>query len=109
MTVTVLGKIESVDFGKCKDYPFMFGLQITFHLADGCGIGCGGKYTVNVSDSCRWEKSERQEKITKMIDGLNKLLSEAKVNYVSELVNKPVEVEIEDNCFKNFRILTEVL
>ena len=37
------------------------------------------------------------------------ILKDAKVNYVSELVNKPVEVTIDKNCFKDFRILTEVL
>lgn len=40
---------------------------------------------------------------------VNDILKAAKVNYVSELINKPVEVTIENNTFKNFRILTEVL
>lgn len=31
------------------------------------------------------------------------------VNYVSELLGKPVEVTLEDGVFKDFRILTEVL
>ena len=43
------------------------------------------------------------------LDELYEILKDAKVNYVSQLVGKPVEVEIEDNMFKDFRILTEVL
>lgn len=30
----VLGKIDFVEFGKVKDYPFLIGLQIGFKLAD---------------------------------------------------------------------------
>ena len=44
-----------------------------------------------------------------MIEDLDLILQDAKVVYVSQLINKPVEVEIEDNTFKDFRILTEVL
>ena len=40
---------------------------------------------------------------------INDILKAAKANYVSELINKPVEVIIENNAFKDFRILTEVL
>ena len=37
------------------------------------------------------------------------LLSAAGCDYVSGLVGKPVEVVFENNTFKEFRILTEVL
>ena len=43
------------------------------------------------------------------VDKIYQILQDAKVNYVSQLVNKPVEVVIEKNTFKDFRILTEVL
>lgn len=109
MTGKVLGKIDFVEFGTIKDYPFLIGLQVGFKLADGCGIMCGGKYTVNIDKQCRWEETERQQAITVTIENLYKLLKDAKVNYVSELLNKPVEVEIEKNTFKDFRILIEVL
>ena len=69
----------------------------------------GGAHTVNIDKQCRWEESERQQVITVTMEQLYKILNEAKVNYVSQLINKPVEVEIEANTFKGFRILTEVL
>ena len=47
--------------------------------------------------------------IVLVIEYIDRILEDAKVNYVSELLNKPVEVTIENNTFKDFRILTEVL
>lgn len=109
MTGKVLGKIISAEFGQVKDYPFLFGLQLDFKLGDGSFIGSGSHYTINISAECRWEESERHAAIVKIIEHANKILEDAKVNYVAQLVNKPVEVEIEQNTFKDFRILTEVL
>lgn len=109
MTGKVLGKITSANFGQVKDYPFLFGLQLYFKLADGCLVGSGGTYTINISEECKWLKYEREEAIANMIKNTNKILEDAKVNYVHELINKPVEVEIDKNTFKDFRILTEVL
>jgi hypothetical protein len=40
---------------------------------------------------------------------ISKLLNEAKVHNVYELKGIPVEVTLENNTFKDFRILTEVL
>lgn len=109
MSEKILGKIDFAEFGTVRDYPFLIGLQLGFKLGDGCGVMCGGKYTINIDKNCRWEESERQQVITVTIENLYKLLKDAKVNYVSELLNKPVEIEIEKNTFKDFRILTEVL
>lgn len=109
MAEKVLGKITDAEFGMVRDYPFLFGLQLRFKLGDGCSIGCGFAYTINISRECRWEENERQEAITKSVEEIYRILDDAKVNYVSDLVNKPVEVEIEKNTFKGFRILTEVL
>lgn len=40
---------------------------------------------------------------------VSKILKDDNCSYVSELKDKPVEVTIEGNTFKSFRILTEVL
>ena len=109
MTGKILGKISFAEFGTVRDYPFLIGLQVGFKLADGCGVMDGGAHCVNISKECRWEEIERQQVITVAIEKIDKILKDAKVNYVSELENKPVEVEIEKNTFKSFRILTEVL
>ena len=109
MTRKVLGKIDFAEFGTIKDYPFLIGLQLGCKLGDGGCVMDGGKYTVNIDKQCRWEESERQQAITVNIEDVYRTLNEAKANYVSQLINKPVEVEIEANTFKGFRILTEVL
>ena len=109
MTGKILGKITSAEYGRIGDYPFLFGLQLTFHLSDGTSIGSGAVYTINISSECRWEENERREAITRNIEFVNSILEDAKVSHISDLINKPVEVTIEKNTFKDFRILTEVL
>lgn len=108
MTTKELGKITFAEFGTVKDYPFLAGLQLCFKIGSG-SVGDGGKYTINISPGCKRVKDDREIAITKSVKKINQILKDAKVNYVSELVNKPVEVTIEDNTFKDFRILTEVL
>ena len=68
----------------------------------------GGKYTVFISSSCD-DFIDQKNIIVDSVRNVNQILKDAKVNYVSELLNKPVEVTIENNTFKDFRILTEVL
>lgn len=108
MEEKVLGKIDFAEFGRFTDYPFLMGLQLGFRFPTG-GIGCGGKYTVNISPECKWGDDSRVDAITKSVEFVNKILEDAKVNYVSQLVGKPVEITIKDRTFKDFRILTEVL
>lgn len=64
---------------------------------------------MNIDKQCRWEDSERTTAVTASVENVYQVLKDAKVNYVSQLINKPVEVTIEKNTFKDFRILTEVL
>lgn len=109
MTEKILGKITFAEFGTIRDYPFLIGLQLGFDLAGGASIMDGGKYTVNISPECKWQERSRADTIVKTVEFINKILKDAKVKYVSQLINKPVEVTIEKNTFKDFRILTEVL
>lgn len=78
-------------------------------MGEGGNIADGGKHTVNIDKQCRWEDSERTTAVTASVENVYQVLKDAKVNYVSQLINKPVEVTIEKNTFKDFRILTEVL
>lgn len=109
MTEKQLGKIDFAEFGTIKDYPFLIGLLLGFRLGDKTWIGDGGRYTVNITPNCKWETKERTEAVTQTVEFVNDILKAANVNYVSELIGKPVEVTIENNTFKDFRILTEVL
>lgn len=103
-----LGKIDFAEFGTMRDYPFQMGLQLGFSMS-GSGVMDGGKYTVNISPDCDWGMETRNSSLAKSLDILARILKEAKVNYVSELLGKPVEVTLDDGLFMNFRILAEVL
>ena len=109
MTGKILGKINFAEYGTVRDYPFLIGLQLGFKVGDGTGVMDGGSNTINISKECKWEEAEREAAITVSVEKVYQILKDAKVNYVSELINKPVEVTIDNNCFKDFRILTEVL
>ena len=100
MNKKILGKIEKVHFGKHSDYPW-FGLELTFS-GPGWGISTGTKYYLELEDNYK----EDSLKLLYFIEGL---LTKAKVDDISWLKGKPVEVEIEDQTFKSFRILEEVL
>lgn len=105
----VLGKITRAKFGMNRDYPFLMGLELEFG-ADGWGIGDGGKMMINVGPTAKWESSlARERAIARMIDSIRDLLIDAKVDDVTKLVGRPVEVTMEGNVFKDFRILKEVL
>ena len=105
----MLGKIDFAEFGTVKDRGFLMGL-ILYFSAGGCGVGDLCSYTANISKECKWENKDRKETFTQIFDDIYGILTDAKVNYVSELVGKPVEITIgEDNRLKSFRILTEVL
>ena len=108
MEEKLLGKITFAEFGQCPDRPFLFGLQLEFGL-NSSGVGSGGRYTTNISENCKQTREEKLDSLEKVIDFTNKLLEDSKVNYVSELLGKPVEVTLKNNTFKDFRILTEVL
>ncbi len=109
MTEKVLGKIDFAEFGTNKDYPFLIGIQLGFQLGDKRGIGDGGKYTIYINFDNEQETTVNTESVIQNVKFINDTLEAAKVNYISELINKPVVVTIENNCFKDFRILTEVL
>lgn len=105
-----LGKIISAEFGFVHDRKWLMGLQLSFKFGNAIRVADGLIHTVNISSDCRWNsENERQATIEKHIDELCDILHEAKVDYVSQLVGKPVEITIENSTFKGFRILTEVL
>ena len=107
MSEKKLGKITKVEYGFNSDG--FFGLQLTFNMSGSC-IDMG--YTVDLSKDELWTEhkaSMRNNLIIEHTYFISNLLKDAKVRDIHQLKGKPVEVEIEKRCFKNFRILTEVL
>ena len=108
MTEKLLGKIIFAEYGLYPDRPFLFGLLLGFSFSAG-GCESGSRYTVNMSQECRWSAEERTTAIVKNVEFVYDLLSAAGCDYISGLVGKPVEAVFENYLFKEFRILTEVL
>ncbi|MEH6891895.1 hypothetical protein V7024_19835 [Bacillus sp. JJ864] len=105
-----LGKIVKAEFGAWRDRSFMMGLQLEFRFDGNCGVNCGGRHLVNISEQCQWDSEEQKHKaFQRVLEETKGILKDAKVNTVSELVGKPIEITIEDQMYKEFRILTEVL
>lgn len=108
MNEKMLGKITRAEFGRYDPCSFLFGFQLEFSFESG-GVGDGGKYTWNTSEECKWSRQEKLDVIEKMMNLVNRTLGDAKVDYVSQLVGKPVEVTFTNWAFEDFRILTEVI
>lgn len=103
-----LGKITFAEYGTISDYPFLIGLQLGFEFG-GSSVMDGGKHTVNIGKACKWTEKERSVAVTETVERVYEILKAAKVNYVSELIGKPVEVTLDGGWYVDFRILTEVL
>lgn len=102
-----LGKITHVEFGLNKDYPFLYGLELTFQSDV---LGVSNSITTNIKEVYGSHADiKTEESLVKQAYDISQILKAAKVNYVSQLLHKPVEVELEQNTFKSFRILSEVL
>lgn len=105
-----LGKISHVHFGFDVDYPFLFGLELTF-TGKGWGVGSAGAYMINMGKDCKWgSPADRDKAVTENIDRIREIMEKANVNNVADLEGIPVEVTFNDNdVFDTFRILEEVL
>ena len=104
-----LGKIENVDVELIRGC--FLGIDFTFSLEGGnCHIGSGGKYTVNTSENCKWDHpQDKRQAYYEAFQKIADILKEAKVNKVQNLKGIPVKVKIENDTFKDFEILKEVL
>ena len=110
-----LGKISTVKFGHVGYQDAMLGIELSFEFPGG-GIGTGGSpgltwdpELMERSKHAKWTEEDRDKSFAEHMRYVSKLLKEAKVNDVYKLKGIPVETEIEQNQFKDFRILTEVL
>jgi len=108
---TRLGRISHIEFGFGGYQDAQIGLSITIS-GDGWGVadfrGDWGQGT-KVGPHTKWTDAERDQRYADTVKYINGLLVDAKVRSVSDLRGKPVEVTLESNTLKSWRILTEVL
>lgn len=107
-----LGKIVRAEFGLGGYQDCMLGLHFTFETVGG-GLNKDFSFwdyeSIKHSDRCKWSEEDRNKTAVDVLKLVSKLLKDAKVQKVSELKGIPIELDIEDRAFKDFRILTEVL
>jgi len=104
-----LGKITSASFGWGGYQDCMLGLSIGL---GGEGWGCSdfwGTWGIERNDSAKWTEQDRLRELGETVMRLKTTLEEAKVQTVSQLVGKPVEVCFDGMKLESWRILKEVL
>jgi len=111
MQGTFLGKIESIKFGLNNS---RIGLFYTLSFNSCTEVQSSNDVwdpeQVKVTEGTKWTENDRDMELVQLMRYISKLLSEAKVDDITKLAGKPVEVTINEfNSLKSWRILTEVL
>ena len=107
-----LGKIEKVRFGHCGYQSSCLGISF---VLSGKGWGLvDSKSTWDAelmkwSEHCKWSEEDRDKQYSEIMRYVSKLLKDAKVDSIDQLQGKPIEVILDGNMLKEWRILSEVL
>jgi hypothetical protein len=107
-----LGKIEKVRFGHCGYQDSCLGISFVL-TGKGWGLG-DSKSTwdaelIKHTENSQWSEEDRNKQYSEIMRYVSKLLKDAKVSNISELQGKPIEVTLDGNLLKEWRILSEVL
>lgn len=79
---------------------------------DGSGVADSKAYwdaELISSKNANWSESDRDKGYAEVMRYVSKLLADAKVHSVDKLKGIPVEVTLDGNCLKSWRVLTEVV
>lgn len=104
-----LGKIQEIYVGSGGYDGAMFGVTVTL---GGSAWGVGdfkGTWSADPSDHAKWTKTDQLKNWGITMEWLKNLLRDANVSTVDGLKNIPVEITMENNTLKSWRILTEVI
>jgi hypothetical protein len=108
---TKLGKIRKARFGFGGYQEVMFGISFDFDL-NGSGVGdFWGDWgpDIDVTPNTKWTEAERINRLGSTSMRIAKLMKQAKVEDVKDLVGIPVEVKFDGNVLHSWRVLSEVL
>jgi hypothetical protein len=107
-----LGKIIDVNFGLGGYKGVMIGLHVTLGSKEWI-VSDSRCYwdveSVKLEENSEWTEDDRDKQYAEILRYLSKLMKQAKVDSVDKLKGIPVEVIIEGNTLKEWRVLTEVL
>lgn len=108
---TRLGKIESLRVGMGGYQDAMFGVTVCLSM-QGSGVsdfkGMWGQ-DIKVGEHTKWSETDRSRQFDDLVRWMDDQCRLAKVDDVMKLVGKPVEVTLDGNTLKSWRLLTEVL
>lgn len=104
-----LGKIASVRFGWGGYNDAMLGLSLTFEMSGTAVQTFVGAWGIKRSDRCQWSEEERLKELGEAVMKLGEMLEKSHKTDVHQLVGTPVEVTLERNMLKDWRLLEEVL
>lgn len=107
-----LGKIIDVKFGLVGYQECNLGIALLFYFDGSEGYKMKGFWDSNCvkwDSDCKWTEEDRSKHFDETMRYISDLLFKSKVDDVYKLKGIPVEVEVEENIVKSFRILEEVL
>lgn len=105
-----LGKITKAQFGRGGYQDCQIGLTLNLGGPEGWGTSTfSGFWAQERSERSQWTEEDRITALGKVVMELNKILEDAKVEHVGELVGIPVEATFDGNILKDWRVLKEVL
>ena len=111
METKLLGRIASLRIGMGGYQDAMFGVSVSLSM-QGSGVGAfigTWSQSTKIGPHTQWTEADRSAEFDKTMRWLDDRCREAKVRDVNDLIGKPVEVTLEDNTLKSWRLLTEVL
>lgn len=108
MNETILGKISEVHFGV---YEGKFGLRLTLSGSWSVmtSLTVWDPVETTPSEHSKWDLKGQDEALATMCRDVSKLLNDAKVKEVTDLLNIPIEFTSKNGMLDSWRILTEVL
>ena len=111
MEEKLLGKIASLRIGNGGYQGAMFGVSVSLSM-NGSGVGdFKGAFdqSIKVTPNTKWTEADRSRQFDDVMRWLDDQCRAAHVDDVMKLDGKPVEVTLEGNTLKSWRLLIEVL
>jgi hypothetical protein len=107
-----LGKIKSVRFGIGGYQDCQLGIHFDLGT-DSWGVtdskSVWDPETIKRTQHTEWSEEDRNKLMIEVMRHTSSILKDAKVTNIVDLKGKPIEVTMEGNMLKEWRILTEVL
>ena len=108
MNETMLGKISEVKFGKL-DGRIGLWLTLSGSWCVTANIVCWDPEDIIPDGNHKWKEEDRDKQLVEIMRKVSKLLKQAKVDNINDLLNVPVEFTSKGGLLDSWRILEEVL